>query len=98
MRVDPNKLSEISRKAVEPTATEHVEPASVTAGQPAAAAQADQVALSQGAIDVQRATQALAAAPEVRQEKITAAKRKIVEGSLEIHAEEIAQKIVEGGV
>ena len=98
MRVDPKKLSEISRKTVEATATERAEAASVTAGQPAAAAQPDQVALSQSAADIQRARQALAAAPEVRQEKVAEAKRKLAEGAVEIDAEEIARKIVDGGV
>ncbi len=98
MRVDPKKLSEISRKTVEATATERAEAASVAAGQPAAAAQPDQVALSQSAADIQRARQALAAAPEVRQEKVAEAKRKLGEGVLEIDVEKVAQKIVEGGV
>ena len=98
MRIDPQKLSEVSRKTVEAAGTEGVEPAGVVPGQPAAAAQPDQVALSQSAADIQHARETLAAAPEMRQEKIAEAKRKITEGALEIDAEQIAQKIVEGGI
>ncbi len=98
MRIDPKRLSEVARKTVESIESERVEPAGATAGQPVGPAQADQVTLSQGAAEVQRAQQALGEVPEVRQEKVAEAKRKIVEGTLEIDSEQIARNIIEGGI
>lgn len=98
MRVDPKKLSEITRKTVQPTASEPVEPTGVAAAQPSAAAQPDQVILSQQAVEIQRAQEALSQVPEVRQQKVAEIKRKIVEGSLEVDAEAIAKKIIAGGI
>ncbi len=98
MRIDPRKLSEVIRKTVEPVKTEPVELSAVSAGQPAGVVQADQVALSQSAAEVQRAQQALGGVAEVRQEKVAEAKQKIVDGTLEIDAEQIAAQIITGGI
>ena len=98
MRIDPRKLSEVIRKTVEPVKTEPVEPSAVSAGQPAGVVQPDQVALSESAAEVQRAQQALSEVAEVRQEKVAEAKQKIVDGTLEIDAEQIAAKIITGGI
>ena len=98
MRIDPKRLSEAARTAAESVESERVEPTAATAGQAVGPAQPDQATLSQGAAEVQRAQQALGEVPEVRQEKVAEAKRKIVEGTLEIDSEQIARKIIEGGV
>ena len=97
MRIEPDKLSKLGRKGIEPTETSPVQPTEVSGvTTPAAAAQADQVVLSQRAAEIQAAKEALAAVPEVRQEKIAALKRRIAEGTYEIDAEGIADKIISG--
>ena len=97
MRIDPKKLSEITRKTVEAVRSEQVGEVDAAA-KSAEAAQADQVNLSHQARQIQRAHQALSGVPEVRQEKVAQAKRKIAQGTLEIDAEAIARRIVEGGI
>lgn len=97
MRIDPDKLSRIAGKAVGPAETSPVKPAEVgdITGTPAAA-QADQVVLSQRAAEIQMAKETLAAVPEVRAEKVAELKRRIQEGTYEIDAAAIADKIVSG--
>ena len=97
MRIDPNRLSEITRKTVEAARSEQAGEvdAAAKSGQ---AAQADQVSLSHQAQQIQRAHQALAGVAEVRQEKVAQAKRNIAQGTLEIDAEAIARRIVAGGI
>jgi len=97
VRIDPKKLSEITRKTVEAARGEQVGQVDAT-GKPSQAAQAEQVSLSHQAQQIQRAHQALSGVPEVRQEKVAQAKRKIAQGTLEIDAEAIARRIVEGGI
>ena len=97
MRIDPDKLSRVGRKALEPAETTPVKPSELEApGPPSAAAQVDQVVLSQRAAEVQIAKEALASVPEVRQEEVAALKRRIQEGTYEIDAEAIADKIISG--
>lgn len=62
-----------------------------------ASAKADEADLSQTARDVCIARKALAAAPEVRADKVAELKQKIAEGTFEIDADLIADKIIEGG-
>jgi len=97
VRIDPKKLSEITRKTVEATGSEQVGEVDATA-KSSQAAQVDQVNLSHQAQQIQRAHQALSGIPEVRQEKVAHARRKIAQGTLEIDAEAIARRIVEGGI
>jgi len=97
VRIDPKKLSEITRKTVEAARGEQVGEVDATT-RSSQAAQADQVSLSHQAQQIQRAHQALSGVPEVRQEKVAQAKRKIAQGTLEIDAEAIARRIVEGGI
>ena len=97
VRIDPKRLSEITRKTVEAARSEQVD--GVEATPPASQATgADQVSLSQQAQQIQRAHQALSGVPEVRQEKVAEAKRKLAQGTFEIDAEAIARKIIEGGI
>jgi len=97
VRIDPNKLSEITRKTVEAARSEQVGGVDAIAksGQ---AIPADQVSLSHQAQQIQRAHQALSGVPEIRQEKVAQAKRKIAQGTLEIDAEAIARRIIAGGI
>ncbi|MCK4324643.1 MAG: flagellar biosynthesis anti-sigma factor FlgM [Armatimonadetes bacterium] len=97
MRIDPKKLSEITRKTVEATRGEQVGEVDAAA-KSSQAAQADQVNLTHQARQIQRAHQALSGVPEVRQEKVAQARRKLAQGTLEIDAEAIARRIVEGGI
>lgn len=96
MRIDPDKLSRVGRKALEPAETSPVKPTELDAAAGPAAAQVDQVVLSQRAAEIQKAKEALASVPEVRQEKVAALKRRIQEGTYEIDAEAIADKIISG--
>ena len=98
MRITPHKLSEIAGRKVEAVRSEHVEATEAAAGQPTAGIQPDQVTLSPQAIQIQRAHQALANVPEVRQEKVAEARQKIAEGTLQIDPEAIAAKIITGGI
>ena len=97
VRIDPKKLSEITRKTVEATRGEQVGEVDATA-KSSQAAQADQVSLTHQARQIQRAHQMLSGVPEVRQRKVAQAKHKIAQGTLEIDAEAIARRIVEGGI
>jgi len=97
VRIDPNKLSEITRKTVEAARGEQVSEVDAAA-KSSQAVPADQVNLSHQAQQIQRAHQALSGVPEVRQEKVAQAKRKLAQGTLEIDAEAIARRIVEGGI
>ncbi len=97
MRIDPKKPSEITRKAVQATRSEQVGQVDAAA-RSSQAPHADQVSLSPQARQIQRAHQALSGVPEVRREKVAQAKRKIAQGTLEIDAEAIARKIIEGGI
>jgi len=97
VRIDPKKLSEITRKTVEATRGEQVGEADATA-KSSQAAQSDQVSLTHQAGQIQRANQVLSGVPEVRQGKVAQAKRKIARGTLEIDAETIARRIVAGGI
>ena len=97
MRIDPDKLSRVAGKPVEPAQTPEVKPAEVEgATAPSASAQADQVVLSQRAAEIQMAKEALASVPEVRQEKVAAIKKRIEEGTYEIDGEAIAARIISG--
>ncbi len=97
MRIDPKKLSEITRKTVEAARSEQVDGVDATT-KSSQAAQTDQVNLSHQAQQIQRAHQALSGVPEVRQEKVAQAKRKLAQGTLEIDAEAIARRIIAGGI
>ncbi len=96
MRIDPDKLSRVGRKATEPAETSPVKPTEVDAPATAGAAQVDQVMLSQRAAEIQKAKEALSTVPEVRQEKVAALKRRIQEGTYEIDAKAIAEQIISG--
>ncbi len=97
MRIDPDKISRIQRKVVAPAETSA--PSSVEAGAvsaPGAAGQVDQVVLSQRAVEIQRAKEALARVPEVRQDKVAAIKKRIQEGNFQIDTATIAERILSG--
>ena len=66
-----------------------------TVGQ--ATAKADEADLSQTARDVCVAQKALAATPDVREDKVAELKQKIADGTFEVNADLIADKIIEGG-
>ena len=98
MRIDPDKLSRIQRKTVAPAESSAASPAEITAASgPATAGQVDQVVLSQRAVEIQRAKEALARVPEVRQNKVAALRKRIQEGNYQIDAAAIADKILSGG-
>lgn len=97
MRIDPDKLSRVGRKVTEPAQAPTVKPTELEAATgPSAPAQADQVVLSQRAAEIQTAQEAVAAMPEVRQEKVAAIKKRIEEGTYQIDPEAIADKIISG--
>ena len=98
MRIDPKKLSEVSRKLVEATKAEEASAPAAGPEQLTAADQPDQIVFSERAAEVQRAARALAEVPEVRQKKVAEAKQKIAHGTLEIDPELIAEKIISGGI
>lgn len=54
----------------------------------------DKVSLSSSAKDMKIATEAVAAAPEVRQEKVTEIKTAVDNGTYQVNAEKIADKMV----
>jgi len=56
--------------------------------------QPDQVELTQRARELQRARTELARLPKIREEVVAALKRKIEEGSYEIHGERVAEALL----
>lgn len=54
----------------------------------------DKVSLSSSAKDMKIASEAVAAAPEVRQEKVTEIKTAVDNGTYQVNAEKIADKMV----
>jgi len=97
VRIDPDKISRTQRKIVAPAETSA--PSSVEAGAvsaPGAAGQADQVVLSQRAVEIQRAKEALSRIPEIRQNKVAALKKRIQDGNFQIDTATIAERILSG--
>ena len=56
----------------------------------------DQVELSPQARDIQRAREVAQGAPEVRANKVEAARRAVQSGDLNLKGEDLAEKLVEG--
>lgn len=61
------------------------------------AAGADEASLSQIARDFCVAQKALAATPDVREDKVAELRQKIADGTFEVNADLIADRIIEGG-
>jgi negative regulator of flagellin synthesis FlgM len=59
-------------------------------------APSDQVELSPQARDIQRAREVAQGAPEVRANKVEAARRAVQSGDLNLKGEDLAEKLVEG--
>ena len=59
-------------------------------------APSDRVELSPRARDIQRAREVAQGAPEVRADKIEAARRAVQSGDLNLKGEDLAEKLVEG--
>jgi negative regulator of flagellin synthesis FlgM len=92
MQIDPIRLQKLAAANLEKVAPAAADPTSGTSA--AAPAGADRLVLSPKAAEVQAAQEALAAAPEVRAEKIAALKAQIAAGTYQVNAEKIAEKIV----
>ena len=84
MRIDAfNKISQLYQQS----STKLVEKASTVSKK-------DRVEISQLGKDIQVAKQAVAQAPEIRQDKVDALKQSIASGNYNISAEEIADKMI----
>ena len=56
---------------------------------------AEQIAISSKAKDIQKATEAVNAAPDIRVEKVDQIKEQIANGSYNVASEQLAEKILE---
>ena len=84
MRIDAfSKISQLYKQ----NSTKQVEKASTVSKK-------DRVEISQLGKDIQVAKQAVAQAPEIRQDKVNALKQSIASGNYNVSAEEIADKMI----
>ena len=84
MRIDAfSKISQLYKQ----NSTKQVEKASTVSRK-------DRVEISQLGKDIQVAKQAVAQAPEIRQDKVNALKQSIASGNYNVSAEEIADKMI----
>ena len=95
MKIDPTRSQPVSSQPVSRTERAGV---SGTQGLGGAtdALRSDQVALSQRALDMQLAHQAISDVPAVRQERVEALKAQIASGDYKVDSREVARKLLEG--
>jgi len=66
-----------------------------TQGKASSSSSTEQVAISSKAKDIQKATEAVNAAPDIRIEKLEQIKNQIADGSYRVSSEQLAEKILE---
>ena len=95
MKIDPTRSQPVNSQVVSRTERAGV---SGTQGLGGAAdgLRSDQVALSQKALDMQLARQAISDVPAVRQERVEALKAQIASGDYRVDSREVARKLLEG--
>lgn len=95
MKIDPTRSQPVNSQPVSRTARAGV---SGTQGLGGAAdgLRSDQVVLSQKALDMQLARQAISDVPAVRQERVEALKAQIASGDYRVDSREVARKLLEG--
>jgi negative regulator of flagellin synthesis FlgM len=94
MQIDPIRAQKIAAGSLEKITPAQVDATQAAEAQPAAAAGANRLELSQRAGEVQAAQQALAEVPEVRADKVAALKAQMAAGTYQVDPEQVAAKIV----
>ncbi len=74
--------------------SEEIQAARESSGQPAKAARTDDLTLSSRAKEVMQARQALSNMPPVRQDRVDEIKAEIEDGTYDVAAEDVAEKII----
>ena len=91
MRIDPSQLHRITRNTVERVGGQPIEGA-MEATRPAGGA--DRIALSQRAEEVRAARAALAAAPDIRHERVAELKAQIESGEYKVDPHKVAERML----
>ena len=99
VRIDPNLTRIGTGSSTDRVGSQRLEGRSAGVRDvPGQASGGDEAVLSPRAQDVRLAQRALAEVPEVRQDKVEALRQQIAEGTFEVDAELIADRLIQGGL